>query len=57
VQNVLREKYDYTINPETLDNVLLEAAKVRLATDSTSKQGQPNSVVPVPNTTDTTKKK
>jgi len=56
VQNVLRDKYDYTINPETLDNVLLEAAKVRLATDSTSKQGQPNSVVPVPNPTDTTKK-
>ena len=57
VQNVLRDKYDFTINPETLDNVLLEAAKIRLATDSTSKQGQPNSVVPVPNTTDTTKKK
>jgi peptidyl-prolyl cis-trans isomerase D len=56
VQNVLREKYDYTINPETLDAVLLEAAKVRLATDSTSKSGQPNSVVPVPNA-DTTKKK
>ena len=56
VQNVLREKYDYTINPETLDAVLLEAAKVRLATDSTSKSGQPGSVVPVPNA-DTTKKK
>ncbi len=56
VQNVLREKYDYTINPETLDAVLLEAAKVRLATDSTSKGGQPSSVVPVPNA-DTTKKK
>lgn len=55
VQNVLRDKYDYTINPETLDNVLLEAAKVRLATDSTTKTGQPGSVVPVPNT-DTTKK-
>ena len=55
VQNVLREKYDYTINPETLDAVLLEAAKVRLATDST-KAGQPSSVVPVPNA-DTTKKK
>jgi hypothetical protein len=55
VQNVLREKYDYKINPETLDQVLLEAAKVRLATDSTSKAGQPGSVVPVPNA-DTTKK-
>jgi len=56
VQNVLREKYDYTINPEALDQVLLEAAKVRLASDSTTKAGQPNSVVPVPNA-DTTKKK
>ncbi|MEO8194291.1 MAG: peptidylprolyl isomerase [Gemmatimonadales bacterium] len=56
VQNVLRDKYDYTINPETIDQVLLEAAKVRLATDSTTKVGQPGSVVPVPNQ-DTTKKK
>ena len=55
VQNVLRDKYDYTINPETLDQVLLEAAKVRLATDSTGKAGQPPSVVPMPNS-DTTKK-
>jgi len=55
VQNVLRDKYDYTINPEALDQVLLEAAKVRLATDSTTKAGQPSSVVPVPNR-DTTKK-
>lgn len=55
VQNVLRDKYDYTINAETLDQVLLEAAKVRLATDSTSKTGQPSSVVPMPNP-DTTKK-
>jgi hypothetical protein len=54
VQNVLRDKYDFTINPEAVDQVLLEAAKVRLATDST-KTGQPNSVVPVPNE-DTTKK-
>jgi peptidyl-prolyl cis-trans isomerase D len=56
VQNVLRDKYDYTINPETLDQVLLQAAKVRLGTDSTSKAAQPNSVVPVPNAPDTTKK-
>ncbi len=56
VQNVLRDKYDYTINPEALDQVLLEAAKVRLASDSTSKAGQPSSVVPVPNQ-DTAKKK
>ena len=49
VQNVLRDKYDHTINPETLDQVLLEAAKVRLATDTTSKAGQPGSVVPMPN--------
>jgi hypothetical protein len=55
VQNVLRDKYDFTINPEALDQVLLEAAKVRLATDSTSKAGQPPTVVPMPNA-DTTKK-
>ena len=55
VQNVLRDKYDHTINAETFDQVLLEAAKVRLATDSTSKAAQPGSVVPVPNP-DTTKK-
>jgi parvulin-like peptidyl-prolyl isomerase len=55
VQNVLRDKYDYTIKPEAIDKVLLEAAKVRLGTDST-KAGQPSSVVPVPNP-DTTKKK
>jgi parvulin-like peptidyl-prolyl isomerase len=55
VQNVLRDKYDYTINPETFDQMLLEAAKIRLATDSTTKTGQPGSVVPLPNA-DTTKK-
>jgi hypothetical protein len=49
VQNVLREKYDYTIKPENIDKVLLEAAKVRLASDSTTKAGQPNTVVPLPN--------
>jgi peptidyl-prolyl cis-trans isomerase D len=56
VQEVLRDKYDYTINPETLDQVLLQAAKIRLSSDSTSKAAQPNSVVPVPNPADTTKK-
>ncbi len=50
VQNVLREKYDYTINAEALDRVLLEAAKVRLASDSTTAAGQPATVVPLPNT-------
>lgn len=55
VQNVLRDKYDYTINQETISQVLLEAAKVRLASDSTTKATQPGSVVPVPNT-DTAKK-
>jgi hypothetical protein len=55
VQNVLRAKYDNTINPETIDQVLLEAAKVRLATDSTTKTGQPGSVVPMP-VPDTTRK-
>lgn len=55
VQNVLRDKYDYEINPETMDQVLLEAAKIRLASDSTAKVGQPGSVVPMPNQ-DTTKR-
>ena len=55
IQNVLREKYDYKINPAAISQVLLEAAKVRLATDSTTKAAQPGSVVPVPNQ-DTTKK-
>lgn len=49
VQNVLRDKYDHEINSETIDQVLLTAAKVRLASDSTAKTGQPGSVVPVPN--------
>lgn len=56
VQEVLRDKFDWQINPETLDQVLLQAAKVRLETDSTSKASQPSSVVPVPGSTDTTKK-
>lgn len=55
LENVLREKYDHDINSEAIDRVLLEAAKVRLATDSTSAAGQPKSVVPVPNT-DTAKR-
>jgi len=55
VQNVLRDKYDYTINPEALDRVLVQAAKVRLAGDSTKTSGQPGSVVPMPNQ-DTTKR-
>ncbi len=49
VQDVLRKKYDYSIKSENIDKVLLEAAKVRLASDSTTKAGQPNSVVPLPN--------
>ncbi|HVF41243.1 MAG TPA: peptidylprolyl isomerase [Gemmatimonadaceae bacterium] len=48
VQNVLRSKYDYDINQEAVDRVLLEAAKVRLKTDSTTTGQQPSSVVPVP---------
>lgn len=55
VQNLLREKYDYTINQQTMDQVLLEAAKVRLASDSTATAAQPGSIVPVPNQ-DTAKK-
>ena len=56
VQNVLRDKYDNTINAPAIDKVLIEAAKIRLASDSTTKAGQPKSVVPLPNT-DTAKKK
>ena len=55
VQKVLRDKYGYKINEETIDQVLLDAAKVRLASDSTTKAAQPGSVVPVPNQ-DTAKK-
>ncbi len=56
VQNVLREKYDNSINAPAIDKVLIEAAKIRLATDSSATAGQPKSVVPMPNT-DTAKKK
>lgn len=48
VQNVLRDKYDNTINLGALDQVLLEAAKIRLASDSTTRAAQPGSVVPMP---------
>ncbi|MEO5590183.1 MAG: peptidylprolyl isomerase [Gemmatimonadaceae bacterium] len=56
VQNALRDKYDYSINPKAIDQVLLEAAKVRLATDSSTKAEQPSSVVPLPNAADTSRK-
>ncbi|HEY8164610.1 MAG TPA: peptidylprolyl isomerase [Gemmatimonadaceae bacterium] len=55
VQHALREKYDWSINNDAVDRSLVEAAKVRLKTDTTKKAGQPGSVVPVPNK-DTTKK-
>lgn len=55
VQHVLRKKYDWSINNDAIDRALVEAAKVRLKTDTTKKAGQPSSVVPVPNR-DTTKK-
>ena len=32
VQNVLRVRFDYNINEDAIDQVLIEAAKVRLAT-------------------------
>jgi outer membrane murein-binding lipoprotein Lpp len=54
VQNVLRDQYDYAIKPEAIDKVLLEAAKIRIAADST-KAGQPSSVVPVPKADSTRK--
>jgi parvulin-like peptidyl-prolyl cis-trans isomerase-like protein len=55
VQHMLRKKYDWSIKTDAVDRSLVEAAKVRLNTDTTKKAGQPSSVVPVPNR-DTTKK-
>ena len=55
VEYALRAKYDWNINSDAVARALVEAAKVRLKTDSTKTAGQPQSVVPVPNK-DTTKK-
>lgn len=54
VEYALRDKYDDEINRDGISRALLEAAKVRLKTDSAKTAGQPPSVVPVPNL-DTTK--
>jgi len=48
VEFALRQKYDWNINSDAVARALVEAAKVRLATDSTKTAGQPPSVVPVP---------
>ena len=55
VEAALRSKYDWSINDDAVARALVEAAKIRLKTDSTKTAGQPPSVVPVPNK-DTTKK-
>ena len=55
VEAALRAKYDWSINDDAVDRALVEAAKVRLKTDSTKTAGQPPSVVPVPKK-DTTRK-
>jgi hypothetical protein len=56
VEFALRKKYDWNINSDAVSRALVEAAKVRLRTDSTKTAGQPPSVVPVPKQKDTTKK-
>ena len=56
VEFALRQKYDWDINTDAVARSLVEAAKVRLRTDSTKTAGQPPSVVPVPKQQDTTKK-
>lgn len=56
VEFALREKYDWSINSDAVSRALVEAAKVRLRSDSTKTAGQPPSVVPVPKAQDTTKK-
>jgi parvulin-like peptidyl-prolyl isomerase len=55
VEAALRAKYDWSNNDDAVARALVEAAKIRLKTDSTKAAGQPQSVVPVPNR-DTTKK-
>ncbi|MFN2604058.1 MAG: peptidylprolyl isomerase [Gemmatimonadaceae bacterium] len=56
VEAALRAKYDWNINDDAVARSLVEAAKIRLKTDSTKTAGQPPSVVPVPKPKDTTKK-
>jgi uncharacterized lipoprotein NlpE involved in copper resistance len=55
VEAALRAKYDWSINDDAVARALVEAAKIRLKTDSTKTAGQPPSVVPVPKK-DTTRK-
>jgi hypothetical protein len=56
VEAALRAKYDWSVNDDAVARALVEAAKIRLKTDSTKTAGQPQSVVPVPKKNDTTKK-
>jgi hypothetical protein len=56
VEVALRQKYDWDINSDAVARALVEAAKVRLKTDSTKTAGQPPSVVPVPKQQDAPKK-
>jgi parvulin-like peptidyl-prolyl isomerase len=56
VEFALRQKYDWDINSDAVARALVEAAKVRLKTDSTKTAGQPPSVVPVPKQPDAAKK-
>jgi parvulin-like peptidyl-prolyl isomerase len=54
-QYALRKKYDYEINGSAVARALIEAANVRLKTDSTKSAGQPPTAVPLPKA-DTTKR-
>lgn len=47
-QYALRKKYDYDINADAVARAMVEAANVRLRTDSTKSAGQPPTAVPLP---------
>jgi hypothetical protein len=55
VQFAMRKKYGFDINADAVARALVEAANVRLRTDSTKTSQQPPTAVPLPNR-DTTKR-
>jgi hypothetical protein len=57
VQYALRQKYDFDINPDAVARALIEAANVRLKTDSAKTAQQPPTAVPLPKAADTTTKR
>jgi PPIC-type PPIASE domain len=48
VQFALREKFGFAINSDAMNRSLLDAANIRLRTDSTKTAGQPATAVPLP---------